>query len=74
MRPFGARRVAMSGLALFAIASIVVATAQLPSVLLAGRAMQGLAAALAVPARWLPSARRTTLNVAHRRSAPGPAS
>jgi MFS family permease len=46
---FGARRVAMTGLALFAIASIVVATAQLPFVLLAGRALQGLAAALAVP-------------------------
>lgn len=46
---FGARRVAMAGLALFAVASIVVATAWLPALLLAGRALQGLAAALAVP-------------------------
>jgi MFS family permease len=46
---FGARRVAMAGLTLFAIASVVVATAQVPTVLLAGRGLQGLAAALAVP-------------------------
>ena len=45
----GARRVAMAGLALFAVASVVVATAQAPAVLLAGRALQGLAAALGVP-------------------------
>ncbi len=37
------------GLALFAVASIVVATAPAPALLLAGRALQGLAAALAVP-------------------------
>jgi len=46
---FGARRVSQAGLALFAVASAVVATAQAPVVLLAGRALQGLAAALAVP-------------------------
>jgi MFS family permease len=46
----GARFVSMFGLALFAAASVVIATAQVPAVLLAGRAMQGLAAALAVPA------------------------
>jgi MFS family permease len=46
---FGARRVAMAGLALFAVASIVVATAPAPALLLTGRGMQGLAAALAVP-------------------------
>jgi MFS family permease len=45
----GARRVAMAGLALFAIASAVVASAQTPAVLIAGRALQGLAAALGVP-------------------------
>ncbi len=45
----GARRVSMTGLALFAIASVIVATAQGPALLLAGRALQGLAAALAVP-------------------------
>ena len=46
---FGARRVATAGLALFAVASIVVATAPAPALLLAGRALQGLGAALAVP-------------------------
>jgi MFS family permease len=46
---FGARRVSIAGLALFALASAVVATASLPAALLAGRALQGLAAALAVP-------------------------
>src|SRR4051794_18393139 len=45
----GARRVSAAGLALFAVASVVVATARFPSMLLAGRALQGLAAALAVP-------------------------
>jgi MFS transporter, DHA2 family, methylenomycin A resistance protein len=45
----GARRVSMSGLALLAVASVVVATAQTPTLLLSGRALQGLAAALAVP-------------------------
>ena len=45
----GARRVSMAGLALFAVASIIVATAQGPAFLLAGRALQGLAAAAAVP-------------------------
>lgn len=46
---FGARRVSTAGLALFALASAVVATAAFPAALLAGRALQGLAAALAVP-------------------------
>ena len=46
----GARCVSMFGLALFAAASVVIAVAQAPAMLLAGRAMQGLAAALAVPA------------------------
>ena len=45
----GARRVSMVGLVLFAIASVIVATAHGPAFLLAGRALQGLAAALAVP-------------------------
>ena len=46
----GARCVSMVGLALFALASVVIAVAHAPAMLLAGRAMQGLAAALAVPA------------------------
>jgi MFS family permease len=45
----GAHRVSIGGLALFAVASVVVATAQAPAFLLAGRALQGLAAALGVP-------------------------
>ncbi|MGC1411220.1 MAG: MFS transporter [Acetobacteraceae bacterium] len=45
----GARRVSMVGLALFAVASVIVAMAHGPAFLLAGRALQGLAAALAVP-------------------------
>lgn len=46
---FGARVTAMVGLALFGVASCVIATAGTPSTLLAGRALQGLAAAFAVP-------------------------
>ena len=46
---FGARRVAMLGLALFAIASSIIAIAGDERTLLAGRALQGLAAAFAVP-------------------------
>jgi MFS family permease len=46
---FGARRVSMAGLALFAVAAVVVATAQGPAALLVGRGLQGLAAALSVP-------------------------
>ena len=46
----GARNIAMVGLAIFAIAAAVVATAQIPAALLTGRALQGLAAALGVPA------------------------
>ena len=71
---FGARRVAMAGLALFAVASVVVATAQVPAVLLAGRALQGLAAALAVPGTLAAISEASARNAAHRRSAPGPAS
>lgn len=46
----GARRICLIGLVLFAVASVVVATAELAALLLAGRALQGLAAALSVPA------------------------
>jgi MFS family permease len=46
----GARRVAVLGLALFAVASVVVVMADAAVMLLTGRALQGLAAALAVPA------------------------
>ena len=45
----GARLVSVVGLALFAFASVIVATGQVPAAILAGRALQGLAAALAVP-------------------------
>jgi len=47
---FGARRASMVGVALFAVASCIIATASTQAALLAGRALQGLAAALAVPA------------------------
>jgi MFS family permease len=46
---FGARRTAMAGLALFAIASSIIAIAGDERTLLVGRALQGLAAAFAVP-------------------------
>ncbi len=46
---FGARRVSIAGLALFALASAVVAVGRFPAAILTGRALQGLAAALAVP-------------------------
>jgi MFS family permease len=46
---FGARVVTMAGLVLFAIASCVIAIAGTQTELLAGRALQGLAAAFAVP-------------------------
>lgn len=46
---FGARPAALAGLALFAVASCIIATAGAQAVLLAGRALQGLAAAFAVP-------------------------
>jgi MFS family permease len=45
----GARRIAIAGLALFALAAAVVAMAHGAGALLAGRALQGLAAAMAVP-------------------------
>jgi MFS family permease len=46
---FGARRASMAGLALFGVASCIIAAAGTQAELLAGRALQGLAAALAVP-------------------------
>jgi MFS family permease len=45
----GANRIAALGLLLFAVASVTIAVAELPAALLAGRALQGLGAALAVP-------------------------
>jgi MFS family permease len=45
----GASRVSLGGLVLFGIASVVIALATTPAVLLAGRGFQGIAAALAVP-------------------------
>jgi MFS transporter, DHA2 family, methylenomycin A resistance protein len=45
----GANRIATLGLVLFAVASVIIAVAELPAELLAGRALQGLGAALAVP-------------------------
>ena len=45
----GARRASMAGLALFGVASCIIAAAGTQAELLAGRALQGLAAALAVP-------------------------
>jgi MFS family permease len=45
----GARRVSLCGLLLFAAASVVIATAGSPMWLLAGRTLQGLGAAFAVP-------------------------
>src|SRR5262245_6888036 len=46
---FGARLASMAGLALFGIASCIIAAADTQAALLAGRALQGLAAAVAVP-------------------------
>jgi predicted MFS family arabinose efflux permease len=46
---FGARLVSMVGLALFGVASCAIAVAATQTELLGGRALQGLAAALAVP-------------------------
>ena len=46
---FGARQVSVAGLALFGVASCVIALANGETTLLAGRALQGLAAAFAVP-------------------------
>jgi MFS family permease len=46
---FGARMASMVGLALFAVASCIIAAAGTQAVLLAGRALQGFAAAFAVP-------------------------
>ncbi len=46
---FGARLVSIAGLALFGVASCIIASADTQAALLAGRALQGLAAAFAVP-------------------------
>ena len=46
---FGARLASMAGLALFGVASCLIATAGTEAVLLIARALQGLAAAFAVP-------------------------
>jgi MFS family permease len=46
---FGARLVSMVGCGLFAVASCVIAAADTQAALLAGRGLQGLAAAVAVP-------------------------
>lgn len=46
---FGARLASMAGLALFGVASCIIAAAGTQTELLAGRALQGLAAAFAVP-------------------------
>jgi MFS family permease len=46
---FGARLVSMVGLALFGVASCIIASADTQAALLTGRALQGLAAAFAVP-------------------------
>src|SRR5262245_33329500 len=46
---FGARLASMVGLALFGVASCIIATAGTEAALLAGRALQGLAAAFAAP-------------------------
>ena len=46
---FDARRVSIIGLALFGVASCIIAAAGTQTELLAGRALQGVAAALAVP-------------------------
>ncbi len=46
---FGARLASMAGLALFGVASCIIAAAESQTVLLAGRVLQGLAAAFAVP-------------------------
>jgi MFS family permease len=46
---FGAPLASLAGLAVFAVASFIIATADTQTALLAGRALQGLAAAFAVP-------------------------
>ena len=46
---FGARRASMAGLALFGVASCIIALSGTQAALLTGRALQGLAAAFAVP-------------------------
>jgi MFS family permease len=46
---FGARLASMVGIALFGVASCIIAIADTPAALLAGRTLQGFAAAFAVP-------------------------
>jgi MFS family permease len=66
---FGPRLASMVGLALFAVASCIIATAGTQAALLAGRALQGLAAAFAL--RSTPARRRSA---GRQRSALGPGS
>src|SRR3954462_11091964 len=65
----GARRVSLCGLFLFAAASVVIATAGSPLWLLAGRTLQGLGAAFAVPGTL--AAVGTSSSPDHRASAIG---
>jgi MFS family permease len=71
---FGARLASMAGLALFAVASCIIAAAGTQAELLAGRALQGLAARSWHPARWPPSTPARRRSAGRRRSAHGPAS
>ena len=71
---FGARLASMVGLALFGVASCIIASAGTQTALLAGRALQGLAAAFAVPSTWLRSTPARRRSAGQRRSAPGPGS
>jgi MFS family permease len=64
----------MAGLALFGVASCIIAAAGTQAALLAGRATQGFAAAFAVPALWLRSAPARRRSAGHQRSPLGPAS
>jgi MFS family permease len=58
---FGASRASIVGLALFGIASCIIALADTQTTLLAGRALQGLGAALAVPSTLAAVAAGATL-------------
>src|SRR5499427_10867967 len=50
---FGGRLASLAGLALFALASCIIATAATQHALLAGRSLQGLRQLSRCPARWL---------------------
>ena len=71
---FGARLASMVGLALFGVASCVIALANTQAALLAGRALQGLGAAIAVPALWLRSTPVQGQTAGQQRPALGPGS